>query len=71
MNKTVKLWWIASGLMVLCFGFTCLMDFVNQGAKNSAPYWAYVAVRALEFLLPAALFACFALFIGLRHKKKA
>lgn len=69
MNKKVRLWWVASGIMVLLFGLSTLMDYLRP-ASYSAPYWACLAVRAIEFLIPALLFAIIALYLQFRHKKK-
>ena len=74
MTRTIKLWWLASGIMAILFGFTCLMDYLHHYAShvvtNSAPYWAFVVVRAIEFLIPAAIFALIALYLMYRHHKK-
>lgn len=75
MKRSVKLWWLASGCMVLLFGCSCLLDYARYFASKpitvSAPYWAYVVARALEFLLPAILFGIIALVLNWRdHHKK-
>ncbi|MEY8309003.1 hypothetical protein AAK899_05715 [Erysipelotrichaceae bacterium 51-3] len=74
MNRTIKLWWLASGIMAVLFGFTCLLDYLHHFSSHavttSAPYWAFVVVRAIEFLIPAALFALIALYLMYRHHHK-
>ncbi len=46
-KRSVKLWWLASGIMAILFAASALMDylrhFYNQAAAGSAPYWAYLA----------------------------
>ncbi len=74
MTKTIKLWWLAAGIMVILFGFTCLMDYLRNFAHGvvvtSAPYSVFMLVRAIEFLIPALLFALIALYLGWKHRQK-
>lgn len=74
MTKSIKLWWLAAGIMAILFGFTCLMDYLHNFAHGvvvtSAPYGVFVLVRAIEFLIPALLFALIALYLGWRHRQK-
>lgn len=64
MKTSVKWLWIASGIFVLTFAWTCLTDYLKYNSTvNSAPYWAFVAARAIEFLIPALLFGVAALIV--------
>ncbi len=73
-KRSVKLWWLASGIMAILFAASALMDylrhFYNQAAAGSAPYWAYLVVRAIEFLIPSAIFALVALGLFWKHRQK-
>lgn len=73
MTRTVRLWWIASGGMVILFAISCLLDYVrfyaDQPVTGSSPYWVYLLVRAIEFLIPAVLFAGIALVLQWRHHR--
>lgn len=72
MKPSVKYCWIFSGFFVLVFAGTCLADYLRYSpAMNSAPYWAYVAARAIEFLIPAALLGGAALIMQFRHPPKS
>lgn len=75
MKRSVKLWWLASGLMAILFAFTALIDylrhFYNKIPTSSAPYWAFLAARAIEFLIPSVLFAIIATVLAWKHHHKA
>lgn len=71
MKKSVKFCLIACGILVLGFSLTCLLDAVrNNSDVNSAPYWAFVAARAIEFLIPALFFLIAAVVCYFKKPKK-
>lgn len=74
MLHRVKLWWTASGGMILLFLLSCVMDAARYSANSSSsssPLWIYLLVRALQFLLPALLFAAIALFLQWKKCRQA
>ncbi len=70
--KSIKLWWICSGALVVLFGLSCLFDWIKNGPNpsNSAPYWVFLLSRAIVYLLPALICGCVAVVLTLRREKK-
>lgn len=65
--RGVKLLYGASVLMVIGFGIHLLIDYHKYSTTlNSAPFWIWIVVDALVWLLPALL----ALLAGLIVSKK-
>ena len=51
-----KLLYIVSILLILCFFILLGIDYFKYNAMvNSAPFYAFIIVRSLEFILPAAI----------------
>ncbi|UNT94019.1 hypothetical protein [Allobaculum sp. Allo2] len=45
--------------------------FLSAPVVSSAPYWAFVTARAIEFLTPAAILAVVALVLQVRSRRSA
>ena len=52
-------------MLGIAFVIRCGNDFINYDVANSAPFYVFVAVDALEFILPSLL-----VFIAARILKK-
>ena len=52
-------------MLGIAFVIRCGIDFINYDVANSAPFYVFVAVDALEFILPSLL-----VFIAARILKK-
>ena len=52
-------------MLGIAFVIRCGIDFINYDATNSAPFYVFVVVDALEFILPGLL-----VFIAARILKK-
>ena len=66
-NQTYKLLYGASMLMVLGFCIHVLVDYLRYiGSLNSAPFWLWIAVDGVIWLIPAML----AFAIGRLAKKR-
>lgn len=71
--RGVKLLYGASALMVLGFCIHVLIDYHKYNTTlNSAPFWIWIAVDALVWLLPALLAFLAGLIVSkkLRNKEK-
>ena len=68
MNKKVyKYLYLASILMVCVFIILTIIDYSNYNPiSTSAPFYADILLRAVEFVFPAFVFAC----TGYIYKKK-
>ncbi len=68
--KSIKLWWICSGGLVVLFGLSCLFDWIRNGANpsNSAPYWVFLLSRAIIYLIPSAICAGVAIVLSIRQE---
>ncbi len=68
-TKIYKALYIASVLLIILF-FACLgMDYFNYDtSSNSAPFYAFILERGLEFILPSIL--VFILGVFLRKKRR-
>ena len=68
MNKKVyKYLYLASILMVCVFIILTIIDYSNYNSiSTSAPFYADILLRAVEFVFPAFVFAC----AGYIYKKK-
>lgn len=60
-----KILYLFSIMLGIAFIIRCGIDFINYDAANSAPFYVFVAVDALEFILPSLL-----VFIAARILKK-
>ena len=58
---------IVAALLAVAFAALLIVDCVKYYPYGSAPFYAYVLVRGIEFLLPAAIL----LIVGLIVRKKA
>ena len=65
MNKKVyKYLYLISILMICAFVILTIVDYSNYNPiTTSAPFYANILLRAVEFVLPAFVFACVGYFI--------
>ena len=54
-NHIHKIFYLFSIMLGMAFVIRCVIDFINYDATNSAPFYVFVAVDALEFILPSLL----------------
>ena len=68
MNKKVyKYLYLVSIFMICSFVVLLIIDYSNYDpVSTSAPFYADVLLRTIEFLLPAFVFTC----VGFIYKKK-
>ncbi len=67
-RSNARLFLIIAAILAGLFLIFTLMDFVGyKSSLNSAPFYAFVLVRAIEFLIPALI----AFAAGLILKRKA
>ena len=60
-----KILYLFSIMLGIAFVIRCGIDFINYDVANSVPFYVFVAVDALEFILPSLL-----VFIAARILKK-
>ncbi|UNT95729.1 hypothetical protein [Allobaculum mucilyticum] len=65
-----KICWIITAVFIASFAAALLLDLARYGSADSAPFYAYVLARAIQFLIPAFCFALAALFFVRRKEKK-
>ena len=66
-NKIYKYLYLVSILMVCAFIILTIVDYSNYNSiTTSAPFYADILLRAVEFVLPAFVFVC----VGYIYQKK-
>lgn len=65
-NKTKLCFWISGVLFVVFLMKTALDYMAYSSSLNSAPFWVWIMMNALYFLLPSVI----ALICGLLFKRK-
>lgn len=71
MKKTCYvLLFVLAAVMGVCFAVLCLTDYLHLYPFGSAPFYVYVLMRGLEFLLPALLFLAQALWLRKAVKRE-
>ncbi len=66
--KKEKILYVVSVLLIVVFVVFTLIDYSKYDVTYSAPFSAYILVRALEFVLPSIILLIIALII--RNKGK-
>lgn len=66
LKKSARYCLIAAFCLVVCFLLSIMMDLSHQSAADSAPFYVWALVRAIEFLLPAAVLTVTALIVQLK-----
>jgi len=62
-----KFLYAISIVLIICFGITTGVDYLRyKSSWGSAPFYAYIIVRALEFVVPSIL----VFIVGVLCKKK-
>lgn len=70
MKRSARYCLIAAGCLLVCFVISMLMDLSRYNSEtNSAPFTVWILVRAIEFLLPAAVLLVIAAIIQFSKKK--
>ncbi len=72
MNKKLlyKILYGVSALLLLTFFITLGVDYHNYDAMlTSAPFYAFIWIRAIEFLLPSSIAFTVALILNKKMKK--
>ena len=70
MNKKIyKYLYLVSLFMVCAFIILTIIDYSNYNPfSTSAPFYADILLRAVEFLLPAFVFTCIAYIYKKKNK---
>lgn len=66
-----KFLYLISIFLILVFGIVIGIDYLKYDKiSNSAPFYAYVIIRAIEFLIPSAIGFIFAKLIKIKTMSK-
>lgn len=66
-----KFLYTISMLLILAFGIRLGVDYFKYDKiNNSAPFYAYIIIRAIEFLIPSAIGFIFAKLIKIKTMSK-
>ncbi len=64
----VKTWLLMTGLLLVIFLYFLLLDWQRYSPSDSAPFYVFLIVRSIEFLLPAFLCLIIALVLFFREE---
>lgn len=68
-EKLSKLFLGLSLVLIIIFIIWLVIDYINYDtSSNSAPFYAYILIRSLEFILPSLIL--FVISIVLRKREK-
>ena len=68
-SKLIKLLKIVSLVLVLCFVIFLIVDYKKAYPFGSAPFYVYILVRFIEFIIPASICFVASKLIGKRNNK--
>lgn len=65
-----KFLYAISIVLIICFAITTVVDYFRyKDSWGSAPFYAYVIIRALEFVVPSIIVFIVGLFCKKKYKK--